>query len=126
MRTRVKLGLPEDAPLPDRTPFALTTELPIKLWLEENNIEFEFQCYLEVGETFTLVDFFIPLPSSDTGICLYCDGDYWHGPEFPETQEKDEMQVRELERLGHVVIRLWEADIENGVRPVEILELVKQ
>jgi len=121
MATRKKLGLPEDALLPDRTP--TTTELPIKLWLEEHNIEFESQCYIEIGGTFTRVDFFIPLPRSGEGICLYCDGDYWHGPEFPETLEKDRMQTRELEKLGHIVIRLRESDIQNGVRPIRVLEL---
>jgi very-short-patch-repair endonuclease len=124
MEKRQKLGLPEDAPLPEKT-IPLTTEAPIKLWLEKYNIEFETQKYFEISDTFTLVDFFIPLPSPDIGICLYCDGDYWHGPEFPETQEKDKMQTKELEKLGHIVIRLWESDIENGIRPIEILELVK-
>jgi very-short-patch-repair endonuclease len=123
MKTRTRLGLPEDAPLPDKIPH--TTELPIKLWLEENNIVFEIQKYIEVGGTFTLVDFFIPMTGSDTGICLYCDGDYWHGPEFPERQEGDKRQTKELEKLGYVVFRLWESDIERGIRPVEILELVK-
>lgn len=82
------------------------------------------QHYLEVESTYTLVDFFIPIPDSDTGICIYCDGDYWHGPEFPDTMKKDNMQGRELEERGHIVIRLNETDIQNGVRPEEILELI--
>jgi len=90
--------------------------------LEKNNIVFEMQRYIEICNTYTYVDFFIPIPDSNTGICLYCDGDYWHGPDFPDTIEKDQMQVRELEKLGYVVIRLWETEIENGVRPVAILE----
>jgi hypothetical protein len=122
---RMKLGLPENAPLPEKI-IPLTTEIPIKLWFEENSIEFETQKYIEFSDTFTLVDFFIPLPSYETGVCLYCDGDYWHGPEFPEIQEKDEMQVRELEKLGYIVIRLSETDIEHGIRPLEILKYVEQ
>lgn len=124
MKIRKQLGLPEDAPLPESS-IPETTELPIKLWLEESNIEFESQKHIEIGSTFTYVDFFIPLPDSDRGICLYCDGDYWHGPDFPETIEKDAMQRNELEKQGHIVIRLWESDIENGIRPIEIHEHIE-
>jgi hypothetical protein len=122
MKIRKKLGIPLDASIPRDIPE--TTELPIKTWLEKNNIQFEVQHYIEVGATYTLVDFFIPIPDSDIGICIYCDGDYWHGPEFPETAEKDIMQIRELEKKGHVVLRLAEEDIQNGARPEEVLELL--
>jgi hypothetical protein len=113
MKIRKQLGLPEDALLPESS-IPETTELPIKLWLEENNIEFEPQKYIEIGSTFTYVDFFIPLPDSDRGICLYCDGDYWHGPDFPETIEKDAMQRNDLEKQGYIVIRLWESAERAG------------
>ncbi len=129
-RKRVKLrellDLSYDAEISlDEKTIPTTTELPIQQWLEENKIEFEDQYYIEIGDTWTLVDFFIPLPDAVHGICFYCDGDYWHGPDFPETLEKDAMQVRELCALGHVVIRLRESEIQEGVRPTQVLDLLK-
>ena len=39
-------------------------------------------------------------------------GDYWHGPKFLGTKEKDKMQTRELEKIGQIVIRLSETEIQ--------------
>ncbi len=125
MAIRMKLGLAEDAPIPDKL-LPLTTELPLKEWLEEMHIRFESQKYIEIGSTYTYVDFFIPFPNSHRGICLYCDGDYWHGSDFPDVIEKDRMQNEELQKLGHIVIRVKESEIVNGMRPMEILDLLRE
>lgn len=88
-------------------------EIIIKKWLTENNIAFTPQ----YPTKHTLVDFFI-LPN----ICLFTDGDYWHGTRFPKRQIKDKIITSNLIEEGYMVIRLWESDIQKGKRPLEILE----
>lgn len=64
-------------------------------------------------------------------VCIFCDGDFWHGRNWPALQEdlqrrsnpaywvpkiqrnmeRDQEQAVELEALGWTVIRLWETDI---------------
>ncbi len=109
-------GLPEDCDLSQPS----SIEIIMKQWLQDANIEFVEQHYINLKENWTKVDFFI-----EPNICLYSDGDYWHGPENPDVQERDDRINRALEEKGHIVIRLGESDILAGVRPVEILELVQ-
>ena len=115
-RTR---GLPEDWDLSQPS----SIEIMVKQWLQDSDIEFTEQQYINLrtfGANWTRVDFFI-----EPNICVYCDGDYWHGLENPDVQECDVRINRALEEKGHVVIRLTESDILAGVRPVEILELIQ-
>ena len=65
------------------------------------------------------------------GDCVFCDGDFWHGRNWParrqalktgknadywmakirRNRQRDQLQTRELTRAGWRVIRLWETDI---------------
>jgi len=64
-------------------------------------------------------------------LCVFCDGDFWHGRDWPSLQEKlakranpgywipkiqrnierDAAQALALEAAGWTVLRLWETDI---------------
>jgi very-short-patch-repair endonuclease len=88
-------------------------ELLLKEWLIENEIEFIPQYNTGYGS----VDFFIP-----PNICLFADGDYWHGPKIPEQLERDALQNENLKMKGFNVIRLKENEIKQGKRPTEIIE----
>jgi len=112
-------GLPEGCDLSRPS----SIEIIMKRWLQDSNIEFTEQHYINLKETdvnWTKVDFFI-----EPNICVYCDGDYWHGSENPDVQKRDVRINRALEKKGHIVIRLNGSDILAGVRPIEILELVQ-
>ena len=50
------------------------------------------------------------------GICIFADGDYWHGPEFPDQQKRDKYVNHELNRQGYTVLRFWEHDINNNLK----------
>lgn len=106
-RYRRNLGLPEDADLYKET----SIERIIREWLQENDIEFEVQYFINLeNSTWTRIDFYIP----DLNVCLYVDGDYWHS--LPEVQERDIKINKALEEMGYGVIRMAETEIleENG------------
>jgi len=64
-------------------------------------------------------------------VCLFCDGDFWHGRDWETLREKlarranpdywlakigrnverDQEQTRQLTDLGWLVVRLWETDV---------------
>jgi len=81
-------------------------------WLQHNNIKYEKQLPLE---GITIVDFFI-----EPNVCLYADGNYWHGLEI--VKKRDKQIDAKLEKYGYRVIRLWGSEIKDGVRPNEILQ----
>ena len=111
-------GLPEDWDLSQES----SIEVIMKRWLQESEIEFIQQYHINLERAnYTKVDFFIP----EANVCLYCDGDYWHGPKRPDIQERDARINRALESGGYIVIRFSESDILAGVRPTEILELIQ-
>ena len=106
---RLDRGLPEDADLHKES----SIERIIREWLQEKNIEFIAQYYIdlrELGANWTYVDFFI-----EPNICLYCDGNYYHL--LLNAKKCDEEQNRILPQMGYNVIRLTETEILNGVRP---------
>ena len=91
-------GLPEDADLHKESSIEIIT----REWLQENNIEFIEQYYInlkKLGANWTYVDFFI-----EPNICLYSDGGYYHGPERPDIQERDVRINRALESGGSLNI----------------------
>ena len=107
-RYRRNLGFPEDADLHKES----SLERIMREWLQENNIEFVPQYYINLeNSTWTWVDFYIP----ELNICLYCDGGYHHL--LSDIKKRDENQNRILPQMGYKVIRLSETDILNGVRP---------
>jgi len=106
---RRDLGLPENADLHKESGLEIIT----REWLQENDIEFITQYYINLrmlGANWTHVDFFI-----EPNICLYSDGNYYHGSEA--IQERDARINKALESGGYNVIRLSETEILNGIRP---------
>jgi very-short-patch-repair endonuclease len=93
----------------------------MRRWLQESDIEFiqQYSINLE-NSTCTHVDFYIP----ELNICLYCDGDYWHGPKRPDIQERDAKINRILEGMGYSIVRMTETEILDGNRPWWIGELI--
>lgn len=109
-------GIPEDSKLFKES----SIEIIIRKWLQDVGIEFEQEFYINLENlTCTYVDFFI-----EPNICLYCDGVYWHGSKCSETQERDKRICLSLEDMGYYVTRLSEMEILDGVRPVELLEMI--
>ena len=47
-------------------------------------------------------------------IAVYCDGDYWHN--YPDGLGKDRWINAMLAKLGYVVLRFWERDINADVK----------
>jgi len=86
-------------------------ELKLEQWLKDNNIQFEKQKRIK---NISIVDFFIK-----PNICLYADGNYWHN--LPNAIKRDRKQEKELKKQNYEVIRLWEKDINKGIRPTQLL-----
>ena len=49
------------------------------------------------------------------GICIFADGDYWHGPQRPKQQLRDKSVTRELKRRGYAVLRFKEHNINTDL-----------
>lgn len=98
-------GLPEDCDLHEES----SIEVIMREWLQENDIEFIPQHYIDLeNSTWTHVDFYIP----GANICIYVDGDYWHS--LIEVQERDIRNNRILEEMRYDVIRVTETEILEG------------
>lgn len=96
-------------------------EILVESILISRNVKYTSQ-YLANG--ITNVDFYLP----DYHICLFVDGDYWHGnpDKFPlgsilrggmRVEDRWAMDFRisnELISCGYRVVRLWERDIQNN------------
>ena len=116
-RYRRSRGVPEDWDLSRES----AIEVIMRRWLQESGIEFVQHHFINLEDaTKTHVDFYIP----EANICLYCDGDYWHGPERPDIQERDARINKALEGMGYSVVRMTEAEILEGNRPWWIGELI--
>lgn len=48
-------------------------------------------------------------------VALRVQGDYWHGPKFPQRQARDDEQFYRLTARGYLVVDLWESDIYEAV-----------
>ena len=86
-------------------------ELIIEGWLVRNNIKHEKQKNIE---GVSIPDFFI-----EPNICIYADGDYWHGLE--KVKKRDKWINGQLKGRGYNVIRILGSAIKSGVRPNELL-----
>jgi len=82
-----------------------------ELYLKEKGLEYKKHFRIDLPSTWTYVDFFI-----EPNVCIYIDGDYWHGSDFPDVVEKDRRQDEELESLGHKVLRLSESKVYERFR----------
>jgi very-short-patch-repair endonuclease len=51
----------------------------------------------------------------EPNVCVYADGDYWHGPDFPERQKKDIQITSKLRHSGFSVFRFKEHKIKQNV-----------
>lgn len=110
-------SLPEDWDLSRES----SIEFIMRRWLQESDIEFVQQYSINFKDaTNTKVDFYIP----EANACLYCDGDYWHGPKRLDVQKRDVKINKALERMGHNVVRMTETEILEGNRPWWIGELM--
>jgi len=113
-RYRLSRDLPEDADLHKET----SIEIIMREWLQENDIEFIEQYYINLeNSTWTFVDFYIP----ELNICLYCDGDYYHL--LPNAKKCDGNQNRILPQMGYNVVRMTEVKILEGDRPWCIIQM---
>jgi len=88
---------------PVKFPFTNTSiELAIQDSLSDSNIPYTTNPCL-IGRP----DLFIR-----PNICIFADGDYWHGPLHPEKQARDKVTNSTLQSQGYVVLRFWEHDIK--------------
>lgn len=86
-------------------------------WLLANDYSFIGQ-YAESGGNLVIggavIDFLVydlaGLPAA-----LRIMGDYWHGPDFPNRQARDDEQFYRLTAMGYLVVDLWEKDIYEAV-----------
>lgn len=102
---RLSRGLLEDCDLRKESSLEKIT----RKWLQENNIEFIAQYYINLeGGNYTKVDFYIP----DVNICLYVDGNYYHL--LSNVKRCDADQNRILPQMGYDVIRITETEILEG------------
>jgi hypothetical protein len=86
-------------------------------WLEDNDHLFDAQSEqgggrLSVGGA--VVDFLVYTLAGAT-VAIRVQGDYWHGPAFPERQARDDEQADRLRQWGYIVADLWEHDIYDAV-----------
>lgn len=117
-RYRRSIGIPEDADLTHET----SIERIIREWLEECDIEFKQNFYINLkNPTHTFVDFYIP----EIDLCIYCDGDYYHGPKRPDVQERDRLINNNLENMGYNVFRMTGSEVRSGLRPWWMLETIE-
>lgn len=86
-------------------------------WLEDNDHQFVTQSEegggrLSVGGA--VVDFLVYTMAAQP-VAIRVQGDYWHGPAFPERQARDDEQAERLRKWGYIVVDLWEHDIYDAV-----------
>lgn len=87
-------------------------EYLIKKWLMQEGYPFEQEKRIDLDSVWTFVDFFI-----EPNLCLYVDGNYYHGDDFPEHQERDKRNNILLSMYGYVVVRIAGRDVVKGKRP---------
>lgn len=86
-------------------------------WLVDNDYTFTGQ-YAESGGNLTVggsvVDFVV-YDIAGRPVAIRVMGDYWHGPQFPWRQARDDEQYYRLVGMGYLVADLWEHDIYDAV-----------
>ena len=99
-----KYGTSKDARLYQIMPYKDTT-IEIKLQQSLNNINIEFEKHKPI---FGQPDIFIK-----PNVCVFADGDYWHGLE--KSKRRDREVNKTLKSHGYTVLRFWERDINNNI-----------
>ncbi len=90
--------------LPKQKMFNTKIELKIKSFLEEKNIQFDFQPLIK---DIVNADFLI-YPN----IVIFADGDYWHS--LPYAIKRDQIVNEKLKHTDYVSLRFKEKDINNN------------
>lgn len=85
------------------------TSIEIKMEQELTRHGIVFQKQYPIWQAKTIPDFFI-IPN----ICIYCDGDYWHGTDKQKTIDKKQDFI--LKFLGYKVYRFWEHEIKKSIK----------
>lgn len=87
-------------------------------WLEDNQYSYLAQSS-EGGGRLTMggavIDFLV-FDIAGKPVALRVQGDYWHGPKFPDRQARDDEQYYRLTEWGYLVVDLWESDIYEAAR----------
>ena len=83
-------------------------ELLAEEMLKELSLPYDFQHRIKTDDSVYIVDFLI-----GNILVLEIFGDYWHGPEKPEQQMKDERRLDWLEGNGFDTLVLWEHEIKE-------------
>ena len=95
--------------------------------LDENNIKYTFQYFLNRNGTCKSYDFKI----KENDIFIEVDGDYWHGgpavkkyfKKVDDVKQNDKLKNELAKENGFKLIRIWESDIKQN--PELILEKLK-
>jgi DNA mismatch endonuclease, patch repair protein len=97
-------------------------ELKVREALEKRNIKFETYAKDLPGNPDILF--------RDIKVAVFVDGDFWHGYRFPQwkanipqfwqdkiekTRIRDKRNFRRLRRMGWIVIRIWQHQIEDNL-----------
>lgn len=90
--------------LPKQKMFNTGIELKIKSFLEEKNIQFDFQPLIK---DIVNADFLV-----HPNIVIFADGDYWHS--LPYAIKRDEIVNKKLKHTDYVSLRFKEEDINNN------------
>lgn len=101
----------------DHPSFIINTDIEklLKIEMDNRNIDYQRNKHMLGGATYP--DFFI-----QPNICVYADGDYWHGTK--EAKEKDSQQTYALKTRGYEVVRLKGSEIHKDVKAcVNFIEL---
>ena len=114
---------------------AKSTEEPLQKLLKENKIDFK-----KHKPILGIPDAFI-----EPNICIFADGDYWHGnpvmfnpnneitssggrKKVWEIWEKDEKVNQSLASQGYKILRFWESELNNNPEKClqEIIKIIKE
>jgi hypothetical protein len=119
-RGSVRWGRKED-PLEKAALQGVPGTLPERIvwkWLLDEDYLFETQLAVAGGRMViggSVVDFVV-YDIAGQPVALRVQGDYWHGPKFPDRQARDDEQFWRLHQMGYKVVDLWESDIYEAVR----------
>ena len=92
-------------------------ELKIHNLLSDLGIEFEtHKSFNQIGINSDKYPYHqVDIYCSDYKLIIECDGEYWHGKNFPENIKSDAEQIKEIINSGFSIIRLRETDINNDL-----------
>lgn len=115
---RVPVGREEDKleKAAIQSPVGTLPERIVWKWLVDHDYQFEYQLAELGGRDVvggSVIDFVVY--GLGKPIVIRVQGDYWHGPKFPDRQARDDEQFYRLHARGYAVCDLWESDIYEAV-----------